>query len=217
MNRTARTFIATATLVVVPALGTALGAFAPAHADGPNGPGQIGLGPIVDPEPNPQPDPGPTPEPKPLQQAPKPKDPKPQVDGPGEIAAPPHCTHGCGGGGPQGPGDLAQPTDEPGDEPTDGPAPTPGDDPAQDPEQGPTLDQGCFTGCDLPELTDAAALPLPDTGGFDVPGAQTPDAAATVAPTEDGSNDWIWVILGGAALSSGAAYAVRRRTREQDA
>jgi hypothetical protein len=33
--------------------------------------------------------------------------------GPGTIGTPPHCTHGCDGGGFQGPGDFTAPTPDP--------------------------------------------------------------------------------------------------------
>src|SRR5689334_13175834 len=85
--------------------------------------------------------PGPVVDPKPT--------PKPVPNGPDQIANPPHCTHGCGGNqGPQGPKDLS---DAPDVDVVNG-GPLKADEP----------DQGCFTGCDLPEEPAVKTQPTPE-------------------------------------------------------
>ena len=185
----------------------------PAHADPFPGPGGLQQGPIVDPTPDPKPQPVPA--------------------GPGEIANPPKCTHGCGGDqGPQGPKDIAPaPADEdvvnggpleplpPADQPGDGFT----DDPADDPAHDATLDQGCFTGCDLPEEPAVEAVPAqldldakfgaePQT----VLGDSAP-AAIDQAGAHAGNLTWVLVATAGLLSALGALIlaAVARRRRQQ--
>ena len=201
MNRTARTVknLVLATGFSAAALTLTV---TPAHADGPQGPGGISQAPIVDPTPDPEPQPqlptddveNPAPEPNP-----HPK-PQPNGDGPGEITDTPDCTHGCGGGG-EVPDDKQGPNQEPGDEPTDNPA-----------EDAP-LDQGCFTGCDLPEED-------PEVTSVSIPSedVQTPtriDAGlGDEAASGQGGSDSTWLLAGGALTAlAGAAAAARARSR----
>lgn len=190
----ARLVIATGFAAAVTLSGSA------AFAEAPNGPGQFGVTPHVDPE-GPQ-IANPTPAPDPLPVPPQPKDPNPGPDnpGPGEIADEPSCTHGCGdpepenpGGVITAPGDNDDPTDEPGDEP----------------------DQGCFTGCDLPE---EPAGPTTDEG-FTTPtrvdagqdsAAPAPFATADADSDESGLSYYVGLGLFSLAGAAGVALAARR-------
>ena len=177
---------------------------AAAHAEGPNGPGTIHLGPNVDPD-------GPViglPTPAP--------EPEPQVDGPDEVAQAPHCTHGCGGGNGGGNADDLDST------PTKDDQPAPQDD---------APDQGCFEGCDLPE-EPAANEPTTNQGaskadehltgvtvrtpnrvdaGVDSAATSAPSIAPSTAPDDATGLGW-YVGLGlfSAAGSLGVALAARR-------
>ncbi|MCX6395978.1 MAG: hypothetical protein NTV23_05790 [Propionibacteriales bacterium] len=156
--------------------------------------------------------------------------------------------------GPKGPGEIANPTPEPVD-PSDGPddlkAPEPkpqppkgpqdlsnGDsDPVVDPKPEPAApqkpaDQGCFTGCDLPEAAPdkagdstepAPAVVAPAAEGSTVETAQVgsvePDAVEVVDTAgEDGSYlTWLLVGLGAAGVAGTVLVAVRRRKATAEA
>jgi hypothetical protein len=195
MNRSTKSLILAAGVAVA-----TLTVSVPAHADPvPNGPGTIEVGPIVDPQPQPQPTPVPA--------------------GPGEIANPPHCTHGCGGNqDPQGPKDIGPAPTE--DVINNGPleAAEPTDDPAHDAP----LDQGCFTGCDLPEEPAASAEPTPEATPVvldsDKPSAADQlDRGEALAPsaTENGGINQLLFVLGAAGAAGLILAAVARRRRQQ--
>jgi hypothetical protein len=185
MNRSIKSLILAAGVAVA-----TLTVTVPAHADGvPNGPGNLGTvqpGPVVDPKPEPTPVPA----------------------GPDEIVNPPHCTHGCGGNqGPEGPKDLGNPAPTP-EGPKDLGNPAPGNDkPDNGPSAEPTdpahdapLDQGCSTGCDLPEGPAADATQAVETAPL---------------AHEDGSINPLWFVLGGAGAGALVLAAVARRRRQQ--
>lgn len=212
MNRITRTL---ATLVLATSTATAALTFAgtAAHAEGPSGPGTFQVGPIVDPE-GPEitnPTPAPVPDP--------PKPPKPQVDGADEITDTPDCTHGCGG--QDEPGDAAP---APEDQPTQPEQPT--DNPAEDAD----LDQGCFTGCNLPEddgaddagkagsgapapVEDSIATPSRIDAGLDA--ENSAPTAVIEEPAAGAGLSW-YLGLGLFSIAAGALVAlIARRLHEK--
>lgn len=220
MNRIARR---TATLVVATgiAAGLTLSGTA-AHAEIPNGPGQIQLAPHTDPD---GPQIGiPTQDPEPLPVPPKPKGPKPapQVEGPDTIANPQQCTHGCGND--EAPDDLAAAPVKPAKPEPNADQPADSNTANQNPAEDAALDQGCFTGCDLP-ATDTGA----DTGantGIVTPAQSDvePEAAQTdsaFAPDSIEPNDaagWSYYLglgLFSIAGALGVALAAARLRRNR--
>jgi len=196
MNRSIKSLILTAGIAAA-----TLTVSVPAHADPiPNGPGNLGTvqpGPVVDPKPAPKPVPA----------------------GPDEIANPPKCTHGCGGDqGPQGPKDIS---DAPDVQVTNG-GPLEAADPADDPANNAPIDQGCFTGCDLPEEPAASAEPTPEATPVFLDSAKPSaadqlDRGEVLAPsaTEDGGLNPLLFVLGGAGAGALILAAVARRRRQQ--
>jgi hypothetical protein len=192
MNRIAKNLIVAAGLAV----GTLTLTVTPAHAD-PLGPGGLNQGPIVDPIPHPQPDP----------QAP--------VDDVDEIAAPPKCTHGCGGND-----DAPKPF---GDAPDAGVI---NNGPLEAGEPDFPLDQGCFTGCDLPEEPTAEPTPVVEPELIAEPAVFDPTKRATADTLEfgeaqeavvadEGHVNLLWIVAAGAALSALLLAAIARRRRQQ--
>lgn len=200
MNRTARNLVL-ATGFAAAALTATV---APANADG----GQISLAPHTDPQgpvivmptPTPDPDPqpelpaddvnNPAPEPHPHPQ------PDPQPDGPGEITDVPDCTHGCGGG----------------DVPDDKQGPNQGDEPTDDPAEDAPLDQGCFTGCDLPE-EDPEVTSVAIPGGIDTPTRIDAGLGQNTEVSQPGDNAWPWFAAGLGVLGAAGAVSVAARRR----
>jgi len=173
----------------------------PAHADPVPGPGVLQQGPIVDPQPDPEP--------------------QPPADDVNVIAIPPQCTHGCGDDqGPQGPKDIANPTPAPADEPTDEPTEVTNGGPLHAAE--PDLDQGCFTGCDLPEEPVAQEAQEPTVVPVILDSAKPSaadqldqtDVAAPQLAEDGGLNPLLWVLVGGAGLGALFLAAVARRRRQ---
>jgi hypothetical protein len=168
----------------------------PAHADPiPNGPGNLGTvqpGPVVDPKPTPKPVPA----------------------GPSDIVNPPKCTHGCG--------DDQQPPKDLSDAPVQvaNGGPLLADEPTDDPAHDATLDQGCFTGCDLPEepaAEEPAAEVAPALYDLDSKFATDREIpAGDVAPLvhEDDQN-LLPFLAAGAGIGALILAAVARRRRQQ--
>ncbi|MFL6112185.1 MAG: hypothetical protein ACJ786_12650 [Catenulispora sp.] len=196
MNRSIKNLVLAAGLAVA-----TVSLAVPAHADPiPNGPGNLGTvqpGPVVDPKPQPQPVPA----------------------GPSDIANPPKCTHGCGGDqGPEGPKDLAPAPTE--DVVNGGPLEAAPSDPKGDPADDASQDQGCFTGCDLPEEPTADPTTSVVAMDSDKPSASDQlDRADGLAPAtnEDGGIDPLLFILGGAGAGALVLAAAARRRRQQQA
>ncbi|RNL79522.1 hypothetical protein [Nocardioides marmorisolisilvae] len=195
MNRSIKSLILAAGVAVA-----GMSITAPAHADGiPSGPGNLGTvqpGPVVDPKPQP----------------------KPVPSGPKDVVNPPKCTHGCGGNqGPEGPKDIAPAPDQ---EVTNG-GPLVALDPEDDPAHNAPLDQGCFTGCDLPDEAAPTAKPtvVPALDSSKPSAADQLDRGEVLAPSanEDGGINPLLFVLGGAGAGALILAAVARRRRQQTA
>lgn len=200
----ANTVVATGLAAAALTLGTGT-----AHAETPNGPNQFQVGPNVDPQgpvigiPTPTPQPDPAPEEPELPIADKPEsepkpDPKPQHDGPGDITDTPDCTHGCGGG----------------DDVPDDKAPAPQDDPTDDPADDAPLDQGCFTGCDLPEENAGPTVEKSVLTPSRIDAGQ--DSAAVLGNDQDETGLAYYAGLGlfSIAGAAGVALAARKLNRK---
>jgi len=141
-------------------------------------------------------DKAPAPQPGP-QDGPDDKAPAPQPgpqDGPDDKAPAPQDD-------PTGPGGLTAPE----------PCPTHGVDcGGEDEDDQPELDQGCFTGCDLPED------PQGRVGGTVIPTRVDAGLSTRSATQEQGGLELTWLLAGGALVTAtGAAFAARQRSRRK--
>jgi hypothetical protein len=196
MNRIARTIANTVVATGLAAGVLTLGATA-AHAETPPAPKP---GPVLG-----QPKPGIDPI-GPFDASPVPPAPKPPKPGPKDLGVVP-------------PEPVIDPKPEAPKPPkTDSPQ-TPGAPQTEAP------DQGCFTGCDLPELpvpaTETETAPVTPQGGpsFVINGDESDAAPATeTAPVEsEDAAELIWLLAGAGVLAAGGVIlVVRRRTRQAD-